>query len=185
MTPWFNQKCLYAGLNECHKKSHQQLTPVSLTDSVIISTWCARIWKISGNSSMAFGVMALAYFGTWHFSKRLFGKDISSRDFFGTRRFQHENIFLWHHRGLGTGTFWLKDISAHVHFGIVQSNIDILAQTFRHGCPCAKMFMCRNILVPKSSSAVISPSWKVHGAKKYLRTSPSPLSPPPLTSQTP
>ena len=30
-----------------------------------------------------------AYFGTWHFGKRHFGTDISSRGFFSTRTFQH------------------------------------------------------------------------------------------------
>ena len=67
-----------------------------------------------------------AYFGTWHFGKRHFGTDISSRGFFSTRTFCHENISTLVYFGTmdnleqecySTGTFQHKDVSAHGHFG--------------------------------------------------------------------
>ena len=55
----------------------------------------------------------------------------------------------------GTGTFWHKEFLApwifrhlniltHVYFGTLQSNMDVLAQTFWHLCYCTEMSMCRN-----------------------------------------
>ena len=60
-----------------------------------------------------------AFFGTWHFSKRHFGKDISSRVLFNK------------------GTFWLCDHSSIWTFH--------LRGPFGKG---AKMSLCRNVPVP-------------------------------------
>ena len=67
------------------------------------------------------------------------------------------------------GTFWHKEfsapwsfrhgifqhlnISAHGYFSTLQSNMDVLAQTFRHLCHCAETFMVPKNLVPKSPRA--------------------------------
>ena len=103
-----------------------------------------------------------AYFGTWHFGKRHFGTDISSRGFFSTRTFCHENISTLVYFGTmdnleqecySTGTFQHKDVSAHWHFG---------TWTFWH---CAKQHrhfytdilaqvpLSQNVLVPKCPHA--------------------------------
>ena len=58
-----------------------------------------------------------------------------------------------------TRIFRHMDILAHLHFDTVQSNTDILAQTFRPLCqnvhvpkyPCAQMSQCCNVPVPKCS----------------------------------
>ena len=82
------------------------------------------------------------YIGTRHFGKSHFCTDISSPELFSARTFWHENISAW------------------VCFGTMKSNIDILAQSFQHGCPCSKMsmcpkypcsemFQCGNVHVPK------------------------------------
>ena len=83
------------------------------------------------------------YFGIWHFGKRHFSTDIHHRDFaawgyFGTRTFQYGYFF---------------------------GSMDVLAQGTH--VVYAKMSMCRNILVPKCPSAVISLYRNVHVAEIY------------------
>ena len=121
-----------------------------------------------------------------HFGKSHFGKDVSSREHFGTCTvwpcgrsgrwtFQHRNISTWGIFGMGnfrheefsapehygTGIFWHLNISAHGYFGTLQSNMDVSAQTFWHLCYCAEMSMCRNVPVPKCSCAEKSSCRKV------------------------
>ena len=79
---------------------------------------------------------------------------------------EHFNMgIFWHHgrfsalEHFSTRIFWHMDILAHLHFDTMQSNIDILAQTFRTLCqnvhvpkyPCAQMSQCCNVPVPKCS----------------------------------
>ena len=62
---------------------------------------------------------------------------------FGARNFRYHGCFSMGH--FGTWTFW----DMHGYFGTLQSNMDILAQTFWHLCYYARMLMCRNVPVPK------------------------------------
>ena len=66
---------------------------------------------------------------------------------FGMGNFRHEEFSAPEH--FGTGIFRHLNISAQGYFGTLQSNMDVLAQTFRDLCYCAKMTMCRNVPVPK------------------------------------
>ena len=72
---------------------------------------------------------------------------ISIEDLFWHLTFRQETF---RHGHFITGTFRHEDISALEHFSTwIFRHIYILAQTFWHRCPCAKMSMCWNILVPK------------------------------------
>ena len=51
------------------------------------------------------------------------------------------------------------DVLTPVHFGTVQSNIDI--------SDSAEISMCQNVHVPQCPSLVRSPCRNIHGAKKY------------------
>ena len=74
---------------------------------------------------------------------------VSTRGHFGTGNFRHEEFSApWKFRH---GIFWHLNISTHGYFGTLQSNMDVLAQTFRHLCYFTKMSMCQNVPVPKCS----------------------------------
>ena len=86
--------------------------------------------------------------------------DLSERGHFGSRTFWHGYIsapWMFRHRDVtalehySTRIFRHTDISAYVHFGTLQSNIDISAQV-----PMCQKYMCQNFLVPKCPSAKMS-----------------------------
>ena len=85
--------------------------------------------------------------GRWTLQHR----NVSTLGLFGAGNFRHKEV-------LAPWTFWQQKISAFGYFGTLQSNMDILAQTFRHLCknvhmwkyPCAETFLCQKFLVPKS-----------------------------------
>ena len=114
-------------------------------------------------------------FGTWHFGRRHFGTDISSKGLFSTCSFCHKNIlapWMWNRDMMALGYFGTRifrhmDVLDHVHFGNVHSNTNTSAQTFWHGCPCAKLSFFWNILVSKCSNAKTYPCQNVHGFEKY------------------
>ena len=85
--------------------------------------------------------------GRWTFQPKI----ILTWEIFGTGNFRCEEFSAPEH--FGTGIFRHLNISAPGYFGTLQSNIDILAQTFRHLCYCAKMSMCQIDPVPKCSWA--------------------------------
>ena len=65
---------------------------------------------------------------------------------------------FWHKEFLAPwtlkhGIFRHLNILAHGYFGTLQSNMDVLPQTFWHLCYCAEMSMCRNVPVSKFSCA--------------------------------
>ena len=59
---------------------------------------------------------------------------ILSGVYFGTMDVLTQEHYNTAQAHFGTRIFWHMDVSANVHFGTVQSNIDISAQTFQHGC---------------------------------------------------
>ena len=107
------------------------------------------------NLSPSFLIQILQFSQQCFYGQCLFWCLTFQRLTFWQKTFRHINFI--------TGTFWHKNIwtqgylniSAYVHFGTMQSNIDFLVKTFWHGCPCAKMFMFQSILVPKYSSILI------------------------------
>jgi hypothetical protein len=64
-----------------------------------------------------------------------------NRDFLVPWTFRHRDVMAWGH--FGTKIFQEMDVSAFVDLGTLQSDIDILAQTFWHES------LCQNIHVPK------------------------------------
>ena len=81
--------------------------------------------------------------------------DISARVIsawtFITETFRHVHVLAlrthWHKEFSAPWTFWQGifrhlNISAHGYFCTLQSNMDVLAQTFLHLCYCAKMSIC-------------------------------------------
>ena len=88
--------------------------------------------------------------GRWTLQHR----NVSTLGLFGAGNFRHKEV-------LAPWTFWQQKISAFGYFGTLQSNMDILAQTFRHLCYCAEMSMCRNVPMPKCSCAKKSSCRKV------------------------
>ena len=122
--------------------------------------------------------MPTHHFGTEQYGRSHFGRDVSSREHFGMCTllpcgrsgrwtFQHRNVWTW---GLfSTGNFWCEEflalwtfqrgifchlnISAHIYFGTLQSNMDVLAQTFWHLCYCEEMSQSQNVPAPKTPHA--------------------------------
>ena len=82
--------------------------------------------------------------------------DISARDI-SARTFRYMDVTTL--GNFGIRIFRHMDVLAHVHFGTVQSNLDILAQTFRQRCLCSKISLCRNVPVQCR---------KVHGAEMSM-----------------
>jgi hypothetical protein len=73
--------------------------------------------------------------------------------------FQQKDILA--QKRFSKGKFRHLNISAYGYFGTLQSNIDILAQTFCHLCYCAEISMCQNVPVLKCSYAKNSSCLKV------------------------
>ena len=103
--------------------------------------------------------LAWIYFGTWYFSKRYLGTEISSRGLFGMRTIWHENIWAWiYFSTMDTEMLWLWDISAQGYFGTwMFRHIYILEND--------KKYPCQNVLVPKCPSDEKWPWWNVHAKK--------------------
>ena len=93
-------------------------------------------------------------------------RDFSSWGNFGRRRFRHGYTSVPWTFQHSFRIFWKMDILAHIHFGTMQSNIDISAQTFWPGCPCAETSMCQNILVPEMSQCHNLPMQKSPWSRK-------------------
>ena len=109
--------------------------------------------------------MVWAYFGTWHFGKRHFGTDISSRWIFATRTF-------WHGYFLAPWMFWHGDVTALGHFGTwTFRHMEISAQG--HWCRnvyfalhSSKMYMCQNVHVLKYPCGEISQCHNIPAPKR-------------------
>ena len=91
----------------------------------------------------------------WHPWGRVNSGDISFLIFvFDFSAWQCHLAYFFHYSQIWKESEQISPVCilAHVHFGIKWHNIDILAQTFRHGspvpkCPCANISLCRNVPV--------------------------------------